>query len=971
MKTEKQPLWRSLDEFAHPPAAGAAAGHELAWRDSDEVAGMDRREFWKVMGAAMAMAGATGCVRQPPEKIVPYVNQPTEVVQGEPLFFATAMPHAGDALGLLVKSHMGHPVKVEGNPQHPSSLGGTDVFAQASLMTLYDPDRSQTVMQDGRVSDWIDFLGALAPALQGRGPRLRLLTGTVISPTEGAQIQAVLARFPGARWHQWEPAGRDHVRAGAQMAFGQAVNTHYHFERADVIFALDADFLSSGPAHARHARDFASRRGTRTGAAGMNRLYAAETWFTNTGASADHRFPLKPSEMEPVLRAIAQAAGAPGGAPVPSEHARWLNPLIKDLLAHRGASAGVVGEAQPAHLHALAHSINAALGNAGRTVVYTDSNEVGPTDQLASFRELVADMHAGKVDTLIITGVNPAYDAPADLGFRQALERVHHTVHHGLHFDETGILCDWHVPATMFLEEWSDCTACDGTASIIQPLIAPLYQGRSRHQLLAAMLGQGDAAPYDLVRETWRGRNPAPDFEEFWRACLHDGVVAGTAFPERTLTPRPAPEIAAAAQGGGGWEIQFRPDPTVLDGRFANNPYLQELPKPITKLTWDAVAMVSPKTAEAIGAGTEAVVELDFRGRKTEFPLWVQPGHADGCVTVILGYGRKHAGRVGRVGYNAYPLRTADALWSGRGLRVRPTGKQNPLATTQAQHSMEGRYPVRLATLAEFRKDPDFAHKEPFEETPPRELTIYREWRYDGYKWGMSIDLNACMGCNACVMACNAENNIAVVGKNEVRRGRIMHWLRIDRYYHGQPVAPHVLHQPNLCMHCENAPCELVCPVNATVHSAEGLNQMVYNRCVGTRYCSNNCPYKVRRFNFFLYTDWNTPSYELMRNPEVTPRSRGVMEKCTYCVQRIERAKIKSQIEDRTVRDGEIVTACQQACPTQAIVFGNLNDPNSRVVGLKKQAHDYQLLGELNTRPRTTYLARIFNPNPELEGDIA
>jgi Fe-S-cluster-containing dehydrogenase component len=968
----KPVFWGTLEDLARPQDLSAEPAHELPWRTSDDVDGMDRREFWKVMGASVAMAGLSGCVRQPLEKIVPYVNQPSEIIQGVPIYFATAMPFLGDAQGLLVKSHMGHPVKIEGNPRHPAGLGATDAFAQASLMTLYDPDRSQAIMYNGRISDWVEFLGSMDLALanhNSHGARLRILTDTVISPTVGGQFDALLAKYPGSLRHQWEPAGRDNVRTGAQTAFGQMVNTHYRFEQADVIFSLDADFLYCGPSSTRYARDFAGRRGGRAGAAGMNRLYVAETWYTSTGGSADHRFRLKPSEFDAVLRAVAQAVGAPGGGPVPQQHAAWLNPVIRDLQGHRSRSVVLVGDQQPAHLHALAHAVNNALGSVGTTVLYTDSNEIGPVNQLDSLRTLVADMHAGNVDMLVMTGVNPAYDAPVDLDFAGALKKVRYKIHHGTHYDETGVLCDWHVPATTFLEDWSDCVAADGTASIIQPLIAPLYQGKSRHELLAALLGQGDASGYELVRAHWRGRSKAEDFEGFWRAALHDGVVAGTTFPTRTMAPRadfslPAPGTASA----GGYEIQFRPDPTVWDGRFANNPYLQELPKPTTKLTWDAVAQVSPKTAERIGVYSTGVVELELRGRKVEFPLWVEPGHADDCITVTLGYGRKHAGRVGRLGYDIYPIRPSDALWSEAGLKIRPTGKWDQLAQSQTNNSMVGRYPVRMGSLAAYLKDPHFAQKEPFEEAPPKSLTIYPEWRYDGYKWGMSIDLNTCVGCNACVVACNSENNIAVVGKNEVFRGRIMHWLRIDRYYHGSADAPRLFFEPVPCMHCENAPCELVCPVNATTHSSEGLNQMVYNRCVGTRYCSNNCPYKVRRFNFFLYTDWNDHSYELMRNPDVTPRSRGVMEKCSYCVQRIEAAKITAEIENRPVRDGEIRTACQQACPTEAIVFGDLNDRKSRVSQLKKQSLDYSLLGELNTRPRTTYLAKILNLNPEIQG---
>jgi molybdopterin-containing oxidoreductase family iron-sulfur binding subunit len=708
----------------------------------------------------------------------------------------------------------------------------------------------------------------------------------------------------------------------------------------------------------------------------MNRLYVAEAWLTTTGASADHRFRVKPGEMEPVLRAIAAGVGAPGGGPPPQQHARWIAAVVKDLQAHRGASLILAGDQQPPALHALAHAINAALGNAGSTVIYTASNEVEPVNQLDSLRTLIADMRGGNVDMLVMMGVNPAYDAPADLDFPGALRHVATKVHHGLHDDETSVLCNWHIPATTYLEEWSDCVAFDGTAAIIQPLIAPLYQGRSKHEMLAALLGQPDQAPYQIVRDYWRGNHPDEDFETFWRTALHDGIVAGSAFQPAEVAPRAdlAAQLAASAAppaAQGGYEIQFRPDPTILDGRFANNPYLQELPKTPSMLTWDTVAMVSPATAKRLGLQNGAIVELDHRGRKTLFPFWVQPGHADDTVTVTLGYGRKRAGRLGKSGFDIYPLRFSDALWQSAGLGISPTGKAYELAATQQNYGMAGRYPVRFGSLDAYRKDPQFAHKEPFEETPPPELTLYPAWRYEGYKWGVSIDLNACVGCNACTVACDAENNIATVGKHEAYRGRIMHWLRIDRYYHGSADAPKTFLQPNFCMHCENAPCELVCPTNATNHSSEGLNQMVYNRCVGTRYCSNNCPYKVRRFNFFLYTDWATPSYELMRNPEVTPRSRGVMEKCSYCVQRIEAAKIKAEIENRPVRDGEIQTACQQACPTQAIVFGDLNDLNSRVSKLKKQPLDYQLLGELNTRPRTTYLAKILNLNPELGEEAA
>jgi MoCo/4Fe-4S cofactor protein with predicted Tat translocation signal len=969
-------LWRSLEELARTPEFQDSLAHEFPWRTSEEEEeGINRRDFWKVMSAGLALAGLAGCTKQPPEKIVPYVTQPPEITQGVPLFYATAMPFDGDALGLVVKSHMGHPIKAEGNPRHPASLGGTDFYSQASLMTLYDPERSQAVLRRGQIADWISFMdtmGALLGAVADRGARIRLLTGAVNSPTLARQIDAFLKKYPEARWHQWEAVNRDGVRLGSRMAFGEAVNPIYRFDRADVILVLDADFVFCGPGNVRYARDFATRRGSRAGQA-MNRMYVVETSPTNTGASADHRLALRQGEMEAFLRGIAQTVGATGGAPPLAAHAKWIAAVSKDL-QRNGASLVVVGDQQPPLMHALAHAINAALGNVGNTVVYTEPVEANPISQRDSIVELAADMRAGKVDMLFMLGVNPVYDAPADLDFAAALRKVKHSIHTGLYADETAALCEWHIPQTHFLEEWSDCRAFDGTASIVQPLIAPLYQGRSRHEMMALLLGQADTGTYDIVRATWRTHVPEAAFDEAWRRWLFEGVIDSTTFQPkqvaltRDLAARLAPSPATAAPQG--MEIVFRPDPTIWDGRYANNGYLQEIPKGMSKLTWDAVAMVSPNTARKIGTYSQGVVELNYHGRALRFPLWVQPGHADDSVTIFLGYGRTRAGKTGNTGYNAYPLRTSDALLWGSGLTVRGTGKYHRLACTQNHQTMDGRYPVRMGTLTEFQQDPEFAHKPPFFEQPANDDTLYPPWPYNDYKWGMSIDLNACVGCNACVAACEMENNIAVVGKEEVFRGRIMHWIRLDRYHQGDAEVPRFYVQPVPCMHCENAPCELVCPVGATLHSSEGLNQMIYNRCVGTRYCSNNCPYKVRRFNFFRFTDWEPASLTLMRNPEVTPRGRGVMEKCTYCVQRIEHAKITAEKEDRKVRDGEILTACQQACPTQAIVFGDLNDKNSRVTHLKQHTLDYGLLAELNTRPRTSYLARVLNLNPELETEL-
>jgi molybdopterin-containing oxidoreductase family iron-sulfur binding subunit len=635
-------------------------------------------------------------------------------------------------------------------------------------------------------------------------------------------------------------------------------------------------------------------------------------------------------------------------------------------------------------VHALAHGMNQALGNVGRTVIYTQTVEAEPVNQIESLKDLAADLNAGKVDLLVILGGNPVYTAPADLDFADALGKAQLRVHLSLYEDETSALCHWHIPEAHFLEAWSDARAYDGTVSIVQPLIAPLYGGKSAHEVLAAMSERPERSAYDLIREFWKVEKD----DKTWRRWLHDGVVANTAFTPKTVNVsaasasairNPQPAIAPAATTPG-LEIVFRNDPSVLDGRFANNGWLQELPKPITHLTWDNAVLASPATAAKLrhtetpaftggehGQIITDVVELTYRGRTIRGALFQVVGHPDDCVTVHLGYGRTRGGKLAAgAGFNANAIRTSDAPWFGVGLEAAQTGEKFSLACTQYHHLMEGRGMVRAVTRDEFVRDPKLIHEG--DETPPTTITLYPDYKYEGYKWGMAIDVNACIGCNACVVGCQAENNIPVVGKDQVLRGREMHWLRVDTYYRGPAENPETYFQPVPCMQCENAPCEVVCPVGATAHSHEGLNDMVYNRCVGTRYCSDNCPYKVRRFNFLLYQDWDTPSLKLGRNPDVTVRSRGVMEKCTYCVQRINEAKIDAEKGDRAVADGEIKTACQQACPADAIVFGNLNDPASRVAQLKGEERNYSLLGELNTRPRTTYLAAVRNVNPELEG---
>jgi molybdopterin-containing oxidoreductase family iron-sulfur binding subunit len=971
--------WRSLEELAENPAFLEILHREFPDRASEIADPAGRREFLRVMGASFALAGLTACTKQPKETIVPYVKSPEIVVPGRPLFFATAVTDGGYAKGVLVESHMGRPTKIEGNPDHPESLGATDAQGQASILGLYDPDRSKTLVSYGEVRPWASFLETVKIALDAerpaRGSGLRILTENVTSPTLARQIHDLLEQFPEARWHQYEAAGRDNARAGARLAFGEAVETRYALDRADVILSLDADFLGVGPGNVRAIREFATRRKLGDGRTGMNRLYVIESSISVTGANADHRLAVRPSQVEGIARAVAAGLGlsVEGGT---SHHADLVAALVKDLQSREGRCLVLAGDSQPPAVHALAHAMNQALGAIAKTVAYAEPAEAEAVDHIASLQALVADMRAAKVKVLLVVGGNPVYAAPADIGIAAAFDEVPLRIRLGLYEDETSERCHWHVPEAHPLEAWSDARAVDGTVTIQQPLIAPLYGGRSAHEVLSVFAGRPDRSGHDIVKDHWRSRLGTGDFERAWKRALHDGVVPGSALPEKSVTlrlgdwSRPSPSAA----GTGGIEIAFRPDPSIGDGRHANNGWLQELPRPLSKLTWDNAALMSPETARRLGiapaprtskGSVTDVVGLRYRDRAVTAPAWIVPGHPDDVVTVHLGYGRSRAGRVGDgVGFNAYALRTSDAPWFGAGVEVWRTGETQLLACTQDHWSMEGRNLLRAASLEEYAKDPGLIHE--MSEEPSRELSLYPGVKYEGHAWGLSIDLNSCVGCNACVTACQSENNIPVVGRDQTGRGREMHWIRIDRYYEGPPGAPETYHQPVLCMQCENAPCEMVCPVAATVHSSEGLNDMVYNRCVGTRYCSNNCPYKVRRFNFFLYQDWETPSLKLMRNPDVTVRSRGVMEKCTYCIQRINQARIDAKNEEREIRDGEIKTACQQACPAEAIVFGDVNEPESRVAKLKASPRNYGLLAELNTRPRTTYLAAVRNYNPEI-----
>ncbi len=993
--TQGPEYWRSIEELADTPEFRDMVHREFPRQASEWPEGVSRRGFLELSAASLALAGLTACTRQPEEKIVPYVRQPEELVPGRPLHYATSMELAGDSLGVLVESHMGRPTKVEGNPEHPASLGATDVFAQASILGLYDPDRSQSVTHLERIATWGDFSTALLgrvqalTALQGEG--LRILTQTVLSPTLAAQIADLLTRMPKARWHQWEAAGAHSARAAARTAFGADVAVRYDLAKADVVVALDADFLTSGPGWVRHAREFAGRRkaARQKGEAKINRLYAVESSPTVTSTQADHRMALPPHGVAAFAAALAAAVGVPGASAGDlgafAQAANWVKAVADDLLAHRGAAAVIAGEHAPPELHVLAHAINLALGNAGATVHYSEPVEARPEDQVASIRALTEDMRAGKVDTLLILGGNPAYDAPADLGFTDALLKVPFRMHLSLYLDETSAYCPWHVPASHFLEAWSDTRSFDGTAAIVQPLIEPLYpSAKSAHEVMALLGTTTDATGYELVRGHWQKAilaGAGTGFEAAWRKTVHDGVSGGGAVAPKAVqvaADAVARACAAARESGGGTVLLFRPDPGLYDGRFANNGWLQELPRSLTKLTWDNALLLSPKDAETLGLATESVAEVEVGGKKLSLPVWVLPGHAEGCATVHLGWGRARAGKVGGgVGVDVYPLRTSASLWQAGPATITKGRGEHQLASAQTHQDIElqtreaaNRHLVRHGTVEQFEQNPHFVG-EMGHHAPAADETMYPPHAYNGYSWGLAIDLSSCVGCNACVVACQSENNIPVVGKEQVAKAREMHWIRIDRYFQGDLDDPSVHLQPVMCMHCELAPCEVVCPVAATVHGPEGLNEMVYNRCVGTRYCSNNCPYKVRRFNFLLFSDFETEVLKMAQNPDVTVRSRGVMEKCTYCVQRINLARIDAKRDGRKIKDGEVVTACQQACPAEAIVFGDLNDPGSEVNRWKASELNYGLLDDLNTRPRTTYLAKLSNPNPALGGGAA
>ncbi len=1037
---EAAPLfWKSLEAKAKPDEAKKRAEAEFPFnltKDDESVGPVGRRNFMMFAGLTAAIAGLEGCARRPVEKIVPYTRMPEYALPGLSYHYATVRYERGEAIGLLVETHEGRPTKIEGNPDHPSSLGATDVRTQASIFDLYDPDRSTQVKHKSgaalEASNLADFDAWLAGKVKAyaadQGAKLRILSPPTNSPTFIRLREAIRAKLPHARFHTFTAVGESNAREGARIAFGQAVNTINDYQHAKVILSLDSDFLQTEPGMIRATRQFARGRRLNTPNEPISRLYVVEPSYTTTGANADHRLRLPARDVERYLAALATELAtkhglslgaiavplAALGAKIDGVPEKWVKVVAAELAGAKNRSVITVGSRQPARVHAIAHALNAALGNAGQTVQHFPVTDPEETEHVADLKALLSDLDGKRVETLIVLGGNPVYDVPVDLKFAERLASSGATlVQLSSHADETTAKAGWHVPLAHEYETWGDQRALDGTYSVQQPLMAPLHGGVSPIEILGRIAGE-DSNGYHLVQGTLRASYPQPlTLDREWKKALQRGVVTGAVTrPFPAMAVREADVAAAAAQGKPGkalgadnLEINFAPDPKLLDGRHANNAWLLELPDPMTKIVWDNAAYFSPTTAAALGVAIGDVVEITREGAKLEIAAWILPGHADNSITLHLGWGRTRAGRFGGEederdwgkaldtypitqklplngkmrGFNVATLRTSDALGFGDGAKVTKTGKTYLLAQTQEHHSMEGR-PVAIdATLAEYKQTPSF----PQYRTPdPKTLPLWTPVDYTkGHRWGMSIDLNACTGCNACVVACQSENNIPVVGKDQVQRGREMHWIRIDRYYrnaytnqkdeHLDEKDPLVSVQPVACVQCEDAPCENVCPVNATEHSPEGLNDMAYNRCIGTRYCANNCPYKVRRFNYLefqgepMYGDMPEVS-KMAHNPNVTVRMRGVMEKCTYCVQRIQEGKIGAKRDARPLKDGDITTACAQACPAEAIVFGDLNDPTARVSRAQKRDRGYRLLSELGTRPRTTHLAKIRNPNPEM-----
>lgn len=971
LRPAQDDFWRSLEELADTPGFRERLADEFPRLLPVWDAPIDRRSALKLLGASLMLAGLGGCGdAQPPELIVPYVRQPAGLTPGIARHYATCLPHDGYALGVIVASREGRPVKIEGNPRHPASLGACDAVAQAQLLGLYDPDRSRTVLEDGIESTWSRLFAALAAARLQDGQGLHLLSGPVRSPSLGRRISRLLAATPGARWHIHDPLARGRQRQGLQLAFGTPLDVRYRFDRAHVVLCLDADFLQGMPGNAAYARQFADGRRLRDGATRINRLYCIESSPTLAGAMADHRYSVRAGEIESIARALAARLGT--GIPAPSETAlpsAWLDAVVADLEDNRGAALVVPGDYQPPVVHAIAHAINVRLEGLGHTVETIDPVLDGPRQQAGDEGSLAQAITSGEVKQLLVLDVNPVYTDPSR-DWAQLLATPDLTLHWGLYRDETARHCRWHVPALHALESWGDLRAYDGSVALQQPLIRPLYGGRSAHQVLAALDGNDLPDMRSPLAEHWRAQHPG-DFDAWWRDSLLQGVVADSAAPMRRVDPLPHLEhrLPPPRPATPGIEVMLRPDPFLGDGRQANNAWLQELPRPLTQLCWDNAALIAPATAQQLGLVAGQRVTLRTEAQAVTLPVFPLPGHARDALTVHLGYGRPHGGSIAAgVGSDVYPLRDTRDPWLLRDIRLDTDGSRFDLANTQTHHAMHGRRLARHARLADYLDDPALLQDPQAEDAARNSLYPQQPPVPAEHAWGMVVDTGACIGCKACVAACQAENNIPVVGREQVLLGREMHWLRVDVWYQGSADAPRTLFQPVPCMHCEKAPCEYVCPVGATLHSNDGLNAMIYNRCVGTRYCSQNCPYKVRRFNYFDFA-YTGPTPAPARNPEVTVRSRGVMEKCSYCIQRISAARIAAKKAGGSIPDGAIRSACQQACPTDAIVFGDLSLADSEVARYRRHPLNYRLLEELGTRPRTSYLGRISNPNPQLEDD--
>ncbi|MEK0083951.1 TAT-variant-translocated molybdopterin oxidoreductase [Benzoatithermus flavus] len=956
-------LWRSLEEIAESPAFARVLGAEFGGFALPEAG---RRDVLRAMAASILLAGLPGCGKGPPDAVLPRVADPADDPPPDrPRQYATAVTFEGFARPVLATTYAGRPVKLEGNPDHPASRGATDAFTQAAVLELYDPDRSQSPTLLGKESGWDQAVQAMVTArrdwLRNGGEGVRLLVEPTTSPTFRRQIEALRQQLPQLRLHAFEPVGKERREAAARLAFGRPLALRYALEHAAVVVSLEDDLLGPGPAQVDHALGWsARRRGGHDAGAEAIRLHVAESTPTLTGAMADTRR-IVPSARIPALVAVLAAAlgrdGAPAAPELSADERGFVSSWASELRAHRGEALLAVGAHQPPEVQALALRVNAQLGQLGRTLLASEPVVWPGAEAAGTLQELVADMAAGRVQALVVLGANPAYTAPGDLDFTAALQKVPWRLHAGLHRDETAGFCHWHLPLAHPLESWSDARTVDGTATILQPTVRPLFGGRSVHEVVALLAGDPWARDREIVRATWRDRLD----DDAWRAALRQGFVPGTAAaPVGDLAPSPAPIGLPPAGGDRGLEVVIRPDPSIWDGRFANCAWLQELPKPLTKLTWDNVLLVSPALAAERGLATGDVARITLGDRELRGPVWVQPGQAAHTVTAHLGYGRKRIGRVGQgIGYDAYAFRASTKPWLGTGAEIAATGDRHELATTQPHHRMDEYRPVRLV-----------APGKALEARPEEEnqASLYPDWDYPEIAWAMVIDLDLCIGCNACVLACQAENNVPSVGKHEIGMGREMHWLRVDAYHDGDPLDPSFYFQPVPCMHCEKAPCEVGCPVNAAVHTPDGLNAQVYNRCVGTRTCSSYCPYKVRRFNWFEYAKPAEPIVAAHYNPEVTVRARGVMEKCTYCIQRIARARIDAALEDRPLKGSDVITACAAVCPTTAIRFGDRNDGASEVARAQKSPRHYGLLEELGVRPRTTYLARIADQGEKGEG---